>query len=175
MNRQTGIPARRVTLIVVLSWLSMLGFDLLLHGGVLARFYVKPSPFLLPPQMAFRYIPLGYLSFLILAILLVWLMVKLDVRGWRVGFLFGLKLGALFWGAMVMGLMSISTAEWSLLFGWFCGQTLELATAGLFAGLGLGGMGLFRLFLMILAFVILMFVVTVVLQSTGIAPTIRVS
>ncbi len=174
MNQQTGNSSKRLTLIVVLSWLSMLGIDLLLHGGLLAKFYVEPSPFLLPPQMAFRYIPLGYLSFLILAILLVWLMVKLDVRGSRVGFLFGLKLGALVWGSTVIGLMSISTAEWGLLFGWFCGQTLELATAGLFAGLGLGGMRLSRLFLIILGFVIVMFVVTVVLQSTGFAPTIRV-
>lgn len=173
MNRQTRISSRRVTLIVVLSWLSMLGFDLLLHGGLLAKFYVEPSPFLLPPQMAFRYIPLGYLSFLILAILLVWVMVRLDVRGWRGGLLFGLKLGALVWGSMVIGLMSISTADWGLLFGWFCGQTLEMAIAGLFAGLGLGGMRLSRLFLIISAFVVLMFVVTVVLQSTGVAPTIR--
>jgi hypothetical protein len=151
----------------------MLGFDVLLHGGLLAKFYVEPSPFLLPPQMAFRYIPLGYLSFLILAILLVWLMVKLDVRGWRGGFLFGLKLGALVWGSMVVGLMSISTADWALLFGWFFGQTLELAIAGLVAGLALSGMRLAWLFLIVAAFIILMFVVTVALQTTGMAPTIR--
>src|SRR5690606_36135025 len=42
--------------------------DLFLHGGLLARLYVGPSPFLLPADDAFRRIPFGYLTFLILTI-----------------------------------------------------------------------------------------------------------
>ena len=71
-----GITARRISTITLLSWLSMIGFDLLLHAGLLARLYIEPSPFLLPPETAFRLIPLGYLSFLIMAFLMTWLMVK---------------------------------------------------------------------------------------------------
>ncbi|MEJ2412947.1 MAG: hypothetical protein P8Y34_08130, partial [Anaerolineales bacterium] len=64
---------------VLLSWLAVLGFDFFLHGGLLASLYTKPSPFLLPPEQAFRLIPLGYLAFLIFEIFLVWLMVRLDI------------------------------------------------------------------------------------------------
>lgn len=118
-------------------------------------------------------IPLGYLSFLLLAVLLVWLMLRLNIQGWRGGFLFGLKLGALVSGTMVLGLMSISTASVWLLLGWLVGQTGELAIAGMFAGSGLGGERLTRLFSMVVVLIFFSVLVTVVLQSTGLAPTIR--
>lgn len=57
----------RLALITLLSWLSMLGFDFFLNAGLLARLYLEPSPFLLPPAEAFRRIPIGYLSFLLTA------------------------------------------------------------------------------------------------------------
>jgi hypothetical protein len=120
------VSFKRVALIIVLSWLAMIGVDFLLHGGVLAKFYVRPSPFLLPPKKALQLIPLGYLSFLLLAVLLVSLMNRLNVQGWRAGAVFGLKLGALLWGTVVLGLVSISTASVWLLLGWFLGQTGEL-------------------------------------------------
>jgi len=152
----------------------MIGVDFLVHGGLLAAFYVEPSPFLLPLEKAFRLIPLGYLSFLLLATLLVWLMLKLDVRGWRDGLIFGLKLGALVWGAMVLGLLSISTASVELLVGWFCGQTIEFGIAGMFAGSGLNGARLIRLFMAVIALAFLSIIITVVLQSADVAPTLRV-
>ena len=52
----------------LLAWLAVIGFDLFLHAGVLAGIYSEPSPFLLPPEEAFRLIPLGYLSFLMLIV-----------------------------------------------------------------------------------------------------------
>ena len=173
MNLRAAITRKRATSLVALSWLAMIGVDFLLHGGLLAKFYVQPSPFLLPPERAFRLIPLGYLSFLVLAVLLVWLMLRLDVRGGGGGFIFGLKLGALVWGALVLGLASVSTAGVGLLVGWFCGQTIELAIAGAFAGYGLGGMRLARLCLLVVALIFLSLFITVVLQTTGLAPTIR--
>lgn len=174
MNREGIISLKRVALLVALSWLSMIGFDFFLHGGLLAAFYVQPSPFLLPLEQAFRLIPLGYLSFLLLAILLVWLMLRLEVLGWRDGFVFGLKLGALVWGAMVLGLMSISTASAWLLIGWFFGQTIELGIAGMFAGSGLSGARLIRLFMAVIGLILFSILITVVLQSIGIAPALRV-
>jgi len=51
----------------------MLGFDFFLNAGLLSRMYLKPSPFLLPPERMFKLIPLGYLSFLLMAVLLYWL------------------------------------------------------------------------------------------------------
>ena len=170
----TAVTYKRATSIVILCWLSMIGFDFLLHGGVLASFYVEGSPFLLPPEKSFRLIPLGYLSFLVLAVLLVWLMSRLDVLGGRAGFIFGLKVGTLVWGSLVLGLISVSTASKGLLVGWFFGQTIELAIAGTFAGIALGGGRLGRLFFMAGALILISFIITVVLQSLGLVPTIRV-
>ena len=37
----------QVLALTVLAWLSMLGLDFLLHGGLLAQLYWQPSSFLL--------------------------------------------------------------------------------------------------------------------------------
>ncbi len=76
--------------LTLIAWLSMLGFDFLLHAGLLAKLYLEPSPFLLPSMTALTLIPVGYLSFLLLSILLVWLMIRLNLEGWRQSALFGL-------------------------------------------------------------------------------------
>lgn len=46
-------PGRRLH-IAILAWVSMLGTDLLIHGGILARLCAEPSQFLLDPETAFR-------------------------------------------------------------------------------------------------------------------------
>ena len=140
------------------------------HGCVLARLYVEPIPFLLPPERAFALIPVGYPSFLGLTILLVWLMARLGIQGWRRGAVFGLKLGALTWGSLVLGLLSVSTASPALLIGWFLGQTTELGIAGMVAGSGFARVRLSRLSFQVLALVIGAFVLTVLLQALGLAP-----
>ena len=101
----------RVVALTLIAWLSMLGVDFLLHAGLLADLYRHPSPFLVSPATAFALIPVGYLSFLLLAVLLVWLLLRLRLAGWRAGALFGLEVGGLTWGAFVLGLLSISTAS----------------------------------------------------------------
>jgi hypothetical protein len=165
---------RNILLLTFIAWLSMIGFDFFLHAGLLAGLYRQPSPFLLPPLTAFKFIPVGYLSFLLLAALLVWLMIRLKLSGWREGAVFGLKLGGLTWGAFVLGLLSISTASFTLLIGWFIGQTLELSLAGAVVGSGLAGMRLRGLFGVVIAFVLLSVVATVILQSLGVFSTTRV-
>lgn len=107
----------------VLGWLAMIGFDFFLHGGLLARLYLHPEPFLLPPEQSFALIPLGYLSLLLLSGLLAWLMLGLRIHRGRAGALFGLKLGVLVWGTLVLGLASISTASLALLAGWSRGRS----------------------------------------------------
>jgi hypothetical protein len=148
----------------------MLSFDFLLHAGLLARLYVKPSPFLLPLETAFRLIPLGYLSFLIMALLMTWLMVKQRVEGVRDGLIYGLKLGGLIWGSQVIGLASITTAEYALLLGWFLGQTAELGIAGAVIGSSLGGVNHRRIFTRVLIFVVFSVFLAIVLQLSGFAP-----
>lgn len=115
---------------VAAAWMLSVGFDLFLHGGVLARVYLEPSPFLLPPEEAFRRIPLGYLAFLGLTLALFWLLRRLGIQGSVAGFRTGATAGAVVWGALIIGLFSISTATLSLLAGWWIGQTVELGLAG---------------------------------------------
>jgi hypothetical protein len=153
----------------------MLGFDFFLHGGLLAGIYLRSDPFLLPPEKAFALIPVGYLSFLLLAVLLVRLMDRMDLTGWRAGAVFGLELGGLAWGALVLGLYSISTAGTDVLLAWFVGQTVELGIAGAVVGSGRAGTAIRRLFWIVLAFILVMAVITIVLQSTGLAPTVSAS
>ena len=89
MIESDGVTSlRRRLLAGFAAWLAILGVDLLVHGALLAEVYLQPSPFLLPPGLAFARIPIGYLSFLILVGLLVWLMVRLKTEGWRSGLVF---------------------------------------------------------------------------------------
>ena len=177
LANQVAIPnsARRLAPIVLLGWLAMLGFDFFVHGGLLAALYLEPSPFLLAPDRAFALIPLGYLSFLLLSGTLVWLMTRLNITGGREGALFGLKLGALVWGAFILGLASVSTASLALLAGWFAGQVAELALAGYFIGSALSGSSLKSLFRNVILLVVALAITTVALQSLGIAPAMRVN
>jgi len=159
-----------ISTVAFLSWLSMLGFDLLLHAGLLARLYVEQSPFLLSPETAFRLIPLGYLSFLIMALLMTWLMVKQRVEGGRDGLIYGLKLGGLIWGSHIIGLASITTAGYALLLGWFLGQTAELGIAGAVIGCSLGGVSHRQVFTRVIVFVAFSVFLTIFLQLSGFAP-----
>lgn len=102
---------------VALSWLAMLGVDLFLHAGLLAPLYDWDSPFLLRPDEAFVRIPIGYLSFLVLAIALVWLLPRFNVERGRDGALIAGGFGAVMWSALLLGLWSISTAAPGLLAG----------------------------------------------------------
>ncbi len=164
---------RRVVALTLIAWFSMLGVDFLMHAGLLADLYRHPSPFLVSPATAFALIPVGYLSFLLLAVLLVWLLLRLRLAGWLAGALFGLELGGLTWGAFVLGLLSISTASVPLLLGWFLGQTVELAIAGAVVGSGLAGRRIWRLFWVVAGLVVLCVLATILLQSFGVTPSIR--
>ncbi len=150
---------------VGLAWLVSLGFDFFLHGGILATVYDTGGPFFLEPETQFRLIPIGYISFLLITILLVGLMGSLRISGGREGARFGLKLGALIWGAETLGLLSISTAPPLLMAGWFLGQTIELTIAGWVAGLATSGSALRPLLFKVVLFVFVMFALTILIQS----------
>jgi hypothetical protein len=151
--------------VILLSWLVVIGIDFLLHASILAPLYAKPDPFLLPPDRAFALIPLGYLSFLLLAVMLVWLMNRLSIITWRDGLIFGLIIGALIWGAFMLGLLSIATINPLLALSWFLGQTVELGIAGLIAGAGLGAASLKKLALWSVVILLVSLVVGILLQN----------
>lgn len=147
----------------------MIGVDLFLHAGVLAPLYDWDSPFLLAPVEAFVRIPAGYLAFLILAAGIVWLLLRLGTRGGRDGAVVGAVTGMVAWGALVLGLWSISTAGLPLLAGWWIGQTAELAVGGFVVGSALGGVPLRKLALWVGAIVTVGVATAIVLQSIGYA------
>jgi hypothetical protein len=163
------VNPRRIIAVGFLSWLTMLGIDFLIHGGLLANLYSQTSPFLLPPMEAFRKIPIGYLSFLFLAVLLVWLMLRIGIVGWKGGLVFGFQLGLLTWGALLLGLISISTAPTNLMIGWWLGQSVELGIAGAIAGYALSAERLRLLVLGVIGLVIASVLITVVLQNINFA------
>jgi len=98
---------------------------------------------------------------------------RLAIAGWSRGFVFGLHLGALVWGALLLGLLSATTAEWPLLLGWFAGQTIEMPVGGAVIGGALAGGSLSRLLVWVIALDLVLVVATIVLQSAGLAPTVR--
>lgn len=165
----------RVALSIAAAWLMSLGFDLILHGGILARLYTEPGPFLLGPADAFRRIPLGYLAFLVLTAALYWLFDRLGIRGAIVGFRYAAGSGAVLWLAFNLGLYSITTATLPILIGWWVGQTIELGLAGAVLGAARNGVPLKRIWIMVLVAMTFLFIATVGMQSIGLAPAAKIS
>lgn len=175
MDADAGTVGTRTVSAVAAAWLLSVGFDIFLHGGLLAHLYTVPSPFLLRPTDAFRRIPLGYLAFLVLTAALYWLMRRLRIRGAIAGSRYGAAAGAVLWGAFLVGLYSISTAPVPLLAGWWIGQTLELGLAGAVIGASLAGVPSKRIWRLVALGVVAFFVTTVVMQSLGLAPAMKIA
>ena len=161
---------RRDLGLIVAAWLAAVGFDLLLHAGLLASLYSAGGDFLLPARDAFRRIPLGYLSFLILTALVWWVCEILDLRTWSRGLRAGAALGWTVWGAVAVGLYSISTAGLPLLVGWWLGQGAEMGVSGALIGLGRGPSSRRASYLWSVGIVLGCVVITILLQSLGLAP-----
>jgi len=149
----------------LLCLLAVIGFDLFLHAGILSPLYKDPGTFLLSPETAFKLIPVGYLSFAILILLLAWLMIRSEVSGLSSGFVFGLKVGLLIWLSLGLGLVSITSAPYKLIIGWVIGQSLELGLAGAVIGHGLERASLKKTGLYVLVFFILCVILAIVLQN----------
>lgn len=169
----TRLPTRRTVSLVAAAWVLALGFDFLLHGGLLAGLYVGEGTFLLPPEAAFARIPAGYLTFLFLTVGLLWLFRRLEVLGWREGAGTGLAVGLYLWATMALGLWSVTTAEVGTLVGWSLGQGVELGLVGAVLGAGRAGAPLRGLWLRVGGAVLAFVVAAVVLQNVGWAPTVQ--
>jgi len=155
---------------VLLGWLAMIGVDLFLNAGILAPLYNWNGPFLLSPLEAFYRIPVGYLAFLLIAGALFWLLDRLGVRRGRDAALLAGSAGAVVWGALLLSVWSISTAEGSLLAAWWIGQTAQLAIAGYVMGAALSGARLRSVAAAAVAILLVGAISAAVLQSIGFAP-----
>lgn len=99
------ISRGRVLLSLSLAWLVFLTIDFLAHAAVLAPLWGQGHPALKSQDDLFRFIPLGYLSFLLLTVLMAWLYQRINksAGNLRKGLVFGALFGALFAGASFSG------------------------------------------------------------------------
>jgi hypothetical protein len=147
----------------------MLAVDFFLHGGLLAPLYDWDSSFLLRAEEAFVRIPIAYLGLLVLALGLAALVARLGVDNARDGAVVAAGVGAFGWGAMLLGLWSISTAPAPLLVAWWASQTAELGVGGFVVGSVLGGARRRRVVLGVAVLLVGAVLLTIVLQSLGYA------
>lgn len=167
---ESSIPLQRYIRLTLLVWLTFVGLDFFIHGGIFAAVYLEATPFLLPGAEAFRRIPLGYLALLLNSGLLAWILGRTSARDWRRGLALGLALGTVMGLSSSLGLYSISTVSPGILAASFAAQVLETGVAGAMFGHGLRARSLRRLTLIAILALGLLVAATIVLQSTGMVP-----
>lgn len=151
--------AKRVVAVVSLGWLAYIGLDFLLNAGLLAHIIRWQQPGMLSAKQMFLRIPYGYLSFLLITVLIVWMMVRAHISGLRSGLSFGFKFGLLTGTAAFLGLLSILSIHPYDLLLWSA-ETLACATLlGAIVGEGLARKSLRRL----TGFVVVLFFVCIIL------------
>ena len=152
---------------VFLAWLVFLTIDFLAHATLLRSLWAQGHPALKSESDLFRFIPFGYLSFLLLVLLLGWL-----YKG-TVGSE-GTVLKGLVFGAAFGGLFSLSTG-----LGWYSFLSLplrfvtwtslvyfiELTAVGMVFGVLLHPVSIKKRVWILLIFIFLGLVVAIVLQN----------
>jgi hypothetical protein len=172
-----AIPAlkrKRLIQVALLAWFAMIGFDLLMNAGLLAHFYNWQLPGFLPPMKMFLYIPLGYAAFLLHAILILWLMVRMNVRGGRAGAIFGGTFGVLVGVAGFLGQMSIFAFPLTMLLCWAVFHMLSFILLGAVIGSGLAATRLRSLTRRVVALFLICLIVSIVMQNLGLVPAQRI-
>ena len=159
------ITRKRFVHVTLLTWIANIGLDFLLNAGVLARVIDWKQPGLLTPTQMFQRIPLGYLSFLLTTILMVWLIARMEVRELRAGLIFGMKFGALTGAAGFLGLLSILDLKAGTLGIWSAETVLTCTLQGAIIGYGVAKANLRRLVLTVLAFFAASILVAAILQN----------
>jgi hypothetical protein len=162
--------SKRLLSTVLLGWLVSIAIDFFQNAGLFAKLWLESAPAFLPPEKLFQRIPLGYIAFLMLTILLTWLMVKLNLSGWKQGTSFGLKFGVIFEAASILGTMSAFPVSPSLLAAWFFGGVVKDSIVCTVIGSGLGSTHFGRLWAKAVVFIVVIVVVTLILQALGYAP-----
>ncbi len=169
---RTHTSGKKLFQLTLLGWISMIGVDFLLHGGLLAFIYIQKSPFLLSPIESFRRIPLGFLALLVSSGFLAWILRQIEGKGWQKGLGVGAIIGAMVGASLALGLYSISTASIQIMAAWFAGEVFEMGVAGAVIGQGFAKDNMRGLTLAVVIGVILIFIVVIILQSVGLAPSI---
>lgn len=159
------VLGRRYLAITLLAWFAFLAVDFFVHAGLLEERYERGGPGLLPLDLAFARIPAGYLSFLLLVGLVVWLGIRFEVSGARDGVALGLSVGVPLAAAHGLGLFSITTIDPVVLAWWSAAEAAEIAVAGAVTGSALASARIGRVVLFVAVAVIASFVATIALQN----------
>ena len=168
------LSRRRLIQITALAWFAVIGLDFFLDAGLLARFYRWDLPGFLPPLKMFQFIPFGYAAFLLWTILLVWLMTRLSISGFRAGAIFGLKVGVLLAAAGFFGQLSVFAFPARMLLLWLVANTSIFTIAGAVTGAALAAQRLRPLARRVVALVLVCLVGGIVLQNIGPNPAAKI-
>jgi hypothetical protein len=96
---------RRFMLSTFLAWLLFLSLDFLSHASILRSLWAQELAALKPQKELFRLIPAGYLSFLLLTLLVGWLFVSFhkDEGNTAIGLRFGAAFGGIYALSLFLG------------------------------------------------------------------------
>lgn len=159
-----GLSSLRVKLILI-TWVAIIGFDFIWHGGILADVYTQSNPVMLDPELAFMRIPYGYGALLVQVVLVYWLFSLIKVNEWRGGTQLGFMFGGIMGIASILGQFSILAIELEILILWGIGQVIEFGTMGAVIGAGISDASLKKLAAKVAVLVVIAFLFTIVLQS----------
>jgi hypothetical protein len=168
------VSRKRLIQIAALAWFAVIGLDFFLDAGLLARFYRWDLPGFLPPLKMFLYIPFGYAAFLLWTILLVWLMTRLSITGFRAGAIFGLKVGVLLAAAGFFGQLSVFAFPAGMLLLWLVANTSIFTMAGAVTGAALAAQRLRPIARRVVALVLVCLIGGIVLQNIGPNPAAKI-
>ncbi|HEV2226316.1 MAG TPA: hypothetical protein VGR56_05865 [Nitrososphaerales archaeon] len=115
---------------VILAWISSTAIDFFLNGGVFTSYFRSGDSFIVSPSDAFVRIPLGYISLLLLVLVLAYFIDKGSVSTINGGMKMSLIYALVVASSSVLGLWSITVVPAAFLLIWFVDQVLELTVAG---------------------------------------------
>ena len=161
------ISRGRIIPSVFFAWLVFLTLDFLAHASLLSSIWEQGHPALKAKGELFRLIPLGYLSFLFLTILVGWLYKRIfGSEGSAIkGLLFGATFGSLFALSNGLGWYSFLSLPLDFVVWVSLVYFVELAAVGLVFGLLMHPVSLRKRIWLLTGFVILGFVIGIVLQN----------
>jgi hypothetical protein len=163
---------RRFVSTLILAWLVFLALDFLAHATLLRTLWAQDLAALKPTEELFRLIPFGYLSFLLLTLLLGVLYVRLFPDGGSParGIAFGAFVGALFAASNFLGWYSAFDLPVVFLALVNLVYWLELSAAGLVFGLLIPPESIKKRAWLVMVVVFLILAASIILQSLGNVP-----
>jgi hypothetical protein len=118
---------KRGILVAGIASIAMFGFDIFLHGGLLAAIYGRGDfRYELPLLVAYWNVPCGLLAYFGFSLLLVVVFSKFKANDQLESFKFGLIIGSIVWAAYIFGWSYLDLTSIGLYAVWYIGQVTEI-------------------------------------------------